>query len=113
MTPVHDTLLTMPPAPLPTHVPHPVATNGATGACAFAPPPPPASHSTRTMELCLCLPFPTSRAPSTAPSSLHAVSHPRPPDAMDACMAMKPDCRPISFTTPSPLRALPASTCTA
>jgi len=25
-------------------------------------------------------------------------------------MAMKPDCRPISFTRPRPLRALPAST---
>ena len=34
----------------------------------------------------------------------------RSPEAMEACIAMNPDCRPISFTSPMPLRALPAST---
>mmetsp|Transcript_21845 Transcript_21845/g.37314 ORF Transcript_21845/g.37314 Transcript_21845/m.37314 type:complete len:251 (+) Transcript_21845:871-1623(+) len=32
------------------------------------------------------------------------------PDAIEACMAMKPDCLPMSFTRPTPLRALLAST---
>ena len=33
------------------------------------------------------------------------------PEAMEACMAMKPDDLPISFTSPTPLNALLASTC--
>jgi hypothetical protein len=35
-----------------------------------------------------------------------------PPEAMEACTAMKPLCLPISLTTPMPQRALLASTCT-
>jgi hypothetical protein len=36
--------------------------------------------------------------------------HPFPPDAIDACIAMKPDCRPMSLTKPMPFRAEDAST---
>ena len=33
------------------------------------------------------------------------------PEAMEACIAMKPEDLPISFTRPTPLKALLASTC--
>jgi hypothetical protein len=47
-----------------------------------------------------------------APAADEAWTHGRgsSPEAMEACMAMKPDCRPISFTSPMPLCALLAST---
>ena len=35
------------------------------------------------------------------------------PEAMDACMAMKPEDLPMSLTSPTPLNALLASTCNA
>ncbi len=33
------------------------------------------------------------------------------PEAIEACIAMKPEDLPISFTRPTPLKALLASTC--
>ena len=35
------------------------------------------------------------------------------PEAMDACMAMKPEDLPMSLTSPTPRNALLASTCDA
>mmetsp|Transcript_34796 Transcript_34796/g.71022 ORF Transcript_34796/g.71022 Transcript_34796/m.71022 type:complete len:239 (+) Transcript_34796:379-1095(+) len=75
-------------------------------------PAPSATHSTQ-WPLFLSTPSRYASRPP-GPCSLNLISGmstaSTTPDAMDACTAMKPDCRPISFTRPMPRRAELAST---